>query len=267
MHDIAENGVASHWLYKKGQSRDSVNEKNLTIINKLRALKNDADDEEFFNEIRDELLGDSIFVFTPQNDVIELPQGATAIDFAYVIHSQIGEKIVGAKANGQIIPLSRPLLNTQIIEILTNPQARPTVNQLALVKTAKARSKIKAWLLQNKQIEEKSAPQKPPDLAASRILAHSADETKPPRRKHKKGAKPDFEPQPSGKIKVGNTANFLITKARCCNPVYGDAIVGYVSRGRGIIVHRADCRTFLRIPFVTERTLEVRWDGESETDV
>ena len=264
MHDIAEHGVASHWLYKKGQSRDSVSEKNLTIINKLRALKNDAEDVQFFSEIRDELLGDSIFVFTPQSDVIELPHGATAIDFAYAIHSQIGEKIVGAKANGQIIPLSRPLLNTQIIEILTNPQARPTVNQLGLVKTAKARSKIKAWLLQHGQIEEKGAPQKSPDAVSAARAAEG--DAKPPRRKHTKGAGLE-PPPPSGKIIVENTANFLVTKAKCCNPVFGDVIVGYVSRGRGIIVHRADCRTFLRIPFVKERTLEVRWEGGPETDV
>jgi GTP pyrophosphokinase len=259
MHAVAEFGVASHWLYKKGKSRDSVEVKNLSIINKLRELKNEhLQDEHFFNEIRGELLGDSIFVFTPQSDVIELPSESTAIDFAYAIHSQIGEKIVGAKANGQIIPLSRALSNTQIIEILTHPNAHPTVNQLNMVKTAKARSKIKAWLLQNGQIEEKPEVQKT-DAVKDELTAKTV---KPPRHKHKKGDSLLSEDQPvaTGKIRVGDTTNFMVTKAKCCNPEFGDAIVGFVSRGRGIIVHRADCRTFLRIPHNEERTLSVAWD-------
>jgi GTP pyrophosphokinase len=109
MHSVAEHGVASHWLYKKGKSKDSVSVENLSIINQLKALRaENKNDAELFAEIKDELLGDSIYVFTPQGDVRELPAGATAIDFAYSIHSRIGETIVGAKADGNIIPLSSP---------------------------------------------------------------------------------------------------------------------------------------------------------------
>ncbi|MDR1786187.1 MAG: RelA/SpoT family protein [Spirochaetaceae bacterium] len=249
MHDIAEHGVASHWLYKRGSNRDTASVKNLSIISRLQELKAEhLNDTPFFAEIRDELLGDSIFLFTPKDDVIELPAGSTAIDFSYAIHSQIGEKIVGAKANGQIIPLSRPLANTQIIEILTSPQAHPTVNQLTMVKTAKARSKIRGWLLQHGLIEEK-----PP-------RAEQPKETKPPRSKHKKGAEAPQEPRAEGRIIVAGSANFLVAKARCCNPVYGEPIVGFVSRGRGVIVHRADCPMFLRIPNNRERTLPASWE-------
>ena len=143
MHDVAEHGVASHWLYKKGTNKDKVQIEDLSIINQLRTLRDkNLTDEVFFNELKDELLGDSIYVFTPKGDVKELPQGANAIDFAYAIHSGVGEKVVGAKADGKIIPLTTPLKNTQIIEILTNPQAHPTQMQLKAVKTAKARQKI-----------------------------------------------------------------------------------------------------------------------------
>ena len=150
MHNIAEHGVASHWLYKKGTNRDLVKAEDLSIINQLRALRDeDLSNESFFKELKSELLGDSIYVFTPMGDVKELPQGANAIDFAYMIHSSIGEKIVGAKADGKIIPLTQPLQNTQIIDILTNPQAHPTQSQLNAVKTSRARSRINAWLTAN----------------------------------------------------------------------------------------------------------------------
>ena len=150
MHDIAEHGVASHWLYKKGTNKDLVKAQDLTVINKLRALRDeDLSDENFFSELKNEILGDSIFVFTPKGDVKELPSGSNAIDFAYSIHTGIGEKIVGAKADGKIIALTAPLKNTQIIEIITNPNAHPTQSQLLAVKTSKAHQRIHAWLSEN----------------------------------------------------------------------------------------------------------------------
>ncbi|MBQ3649258.1 MAG: bifunctional (p)ppGpp synthetase/guanosine-3',5'-bis(diphosphate) 3'-pyrophosphohydrolase, partial [Treponema sp.] len=150
MQNIAEHGVASHWLYKKGTNHDMVKAEDLSIINQLRSLRDqNLSDERFFSELKNELLGDSIYVFTPRGDVKELPAGANAIDFAYAIHSDVGEKIVGAKADGKIIPLTAPLQNTQIIEILTNPQAHQTQGQLLEVKTGKARQKIHSWLTAN----------------------------------------------------------------------------------------------------------------------
>lgn len=265
MHNVAEHGVASHWLYKKGTNHDTVNVQNLSIINQLKEMRTlHLADEEFFNEMKEELLGDSIFVFTPKGDVIELPQGSTAIDFAYHIHTAIGTTLVGAKADGQIIPLSTPLQNTQIIEVMTNPQAHPTVNQLSFVKTAKARSKIRAWLQQN----EPTFTDRPSVHRDDNI--ENTAEQKPQRqpRAHKKGNIENAPLTHAGceKIRIGNTTNFLITKAKCCTPVYGDEIVGYVSRGRGIIIHRADCRNFLRIPNVASRTITVTWDDSTAAD-
>ncbi len=150
MHQVAENGIASHWLYKKGKSRDSAQGDELSIINQLRELsKTGFTDEDFLSRIKTDLLGDSIYVFTPKGDIIELPAGSTAIDFAYHIHSAVGEKIVGAKADGSIIPLSMELHNTQVVEVLTHPQAHPTINQFNAARTAKARQKIRAWLQTN----------------------------------------------------------------------------------------------------------------------
>ena len=253
MHSVAEHGVASHWLYKKGKSKDSVSVENLSIINQLKALRaENKNDAELFAEIKDELLGDSIYVFTPQGDVRELPAGSTAIDFAYSIHSRIGETIVGAKADGNIIPLSAPLKNTQIIEILTNPQSHPTENQLHSVKTARARSKIRSWLLQN---ESNFSGNTAGTFETSKELPVQKEITSPKEEREGK----DHSEEPI-KIRIGDTTNFMVKSAKCCNPIYGDEIIGYVSRGRGLIIHRVGCDNFYRIPNVAERSVSVVWE-------
>lgn len=258
MHSVAEFGVASHWLYKKGTNHDDVNVNSLLIINQLRQLqKEQLNDENFFAEIKEELLGDSIFVFTPKGEVIELPRGATAVDFAYHIHSAIGEKITGAKADGHIIPLSKSLKNTQIVEILTSPQAHPSQNQLEFVKTAKARSKIRSWLSQH---DPTYCDYQNP--AGGKNTSEQETSTVPAR-SHKRGtggAPSVPKVTGTGKIRIGKTTNFLVKKAGCCNPEFGDDIIGYVSRGRGIIIHRADCSVFARIPNSAAQSLAVEWD-------
>lgn len=260
MHDIAEHGVASHWLYKKGTNKDLVKAQDLSIINKLRALRDeDLSDENFFSELKNEILGDSIFVFTPKGDVKELPSGSNAIDFAYSIHTGIGEKIVGAKADGKIIALTAPLKNTQIIEIITNPNAHPTQSQLLAVKTSKAHQRIHAWLSENDPtFIDRDAEQK--KESANAALARQRELKRPSDKKRKSAEKKDPDSRYSGKIRVENDSNFLVTVARCCCPVPGDPIVGYISSKRGITVHRADCLTYLRIPLIENRSVNVEWD-------
>ncbi len=266
MHNIAEHGVASHWLYKKGTNRDFVKAEDLSIINQLRALRDeDLSNESFFKELKSELLGDSIYVFTPMGDVKELPQGANAIDFAYMIHSSIGEKIVGAKADGKIIPLTQPLQNTQIIDILTNPQAHPTQSQLNAVKTSRARSRINAWLTANDPtyIDKEAQEKRDAEILANTIYSKKVAEEKRKKAKEKKKDSTEY----SGKIRVDDLTNYLVTVAKCCSPVPGDPIVGYISRSRGITVHRADCLTFLRIPDIERRKVSVEWDtSEKKTN-
>lgn len=258
MHDIAEHGVASHWLYKKGMNHDLVDVNNLSIFNQLQELRNKPlSDETFFQNFKNDLLGDEVLVFTPKGEVKKLPLGSNAIDFAYSIHSAIGEKIVGAKANGKIIPLTQPLQNTQIIEILTNPQAHPTETQLKSVKTTKAKQKIHSWLVANDSTFEAKSNTAKIENEASKVIQEE-------HRKHKKGTGLPQEQKETGKVKVGNTTNFIVTFAKCCNPKYPDPISGYVSTGRGLIIHKANCITFHRIPNIQKRTLEVEWEVEKD---
>lgn len=261
MHEKAEHGVASHWLYKKGKSHDTIDASNLELFNKIRNLRDgNITDENFFSSLKTDLLGDEIYVFTPKGNVIELPVGATAIDFAYKIHSAIGEKIVGAKADGKIIPLNEPLKNTQIIEILTNPQAHPTVSQLEHVKTAKAKQKIRAWLAANGVTER--VTKTPEEIEAQKEAARLMQENASLQRAHKHVSGEPEKSRGVTKIRIGNTTNFLITFAQCCHPKTGDKIAGYISRTRGITIHRADCWTYLRNPNKDSRSVEVEWDTE-----
>ena len=268
MHNVAEHGVASHWLYKKGTNHDLVKAENLSIINQLRELRDEhLSDENFFAQLKDELLGDSIYVFTPKGDVKELPAGSNAIDFAYAIHSAVGEKVIGAKADGKIIPLTAPLQNTQIVEILTNPQAHPTQSQLKAVKTSKAHQKIHSWLAANDPtfIDHEAVAKREAEVAAN--TKHSQEIAEKLARERKTKRKKSEETSYTGKIRIEDATNFFVTIAKCCNPTPGDPIVGYVSRKRGITVHRADCLTFLRIPDIEHREVLVEWDtGETKKD-
>jgi len=262
MHHVAENGVASHWLYKRGASNEVVTADSLSIINQLKELSRDRfSDEDFLARIKEDLLGDSIFVFTPKGDIRELPAGSTAIDFAYIVHTAIGEKIVGAKADGAIIPLSQPLANTQVIEIITHPQAHPTLNQYNNAHTAKARQKIRAWLQEND-----------PSGAFERKEAGEVDKTASqagqPQYGHHKGTIEDRDEAEAIartesavlKIRVGDSTNFMIKFAACCHPAPPMPITGYVSRGRGIIIHRSDCSNLAQIPEIANRSIAVEWE-------
>ncbi|MBP5603221.1 MAG: bifunctional (p)ppGpp synthetase/guanosine-3',5'-bis(diphosphate) 3'-pyrophosphohydrolase [Treponema sp.] len=267
MHNMAEHGIASHWLYKKGSNKDLVEEDKLDIINRLQALKQASlSDDKSFSELKDELLGDEIYVFTPKGDVKRLRAGATAIDFAYAIHSDIGEKIVGAKADGKIIPLNRALKNTQIIEIITNPQAHPTEAQLKIVKTTKAHQKIHSWLMANdptfsERINAATTTTTTTN-AGSGAGSGSDTATQEPQKKRrpKRGIPPVTISYPDKKVLVQGEKNVLYNLAQCCHPHYPDLIMGYVTRTKGVSVHRADCIIYQRIPNKDERSVQVEWE-------
>lgn len=273
MHHIAENGIASHWLYKKGTSNEVINADNLSIINQLKELSQARfTDEDFLARIKLDLLGDSIFVFTPKGDIIELPAGSTAIDFAYYIHSAVGEKIVGAKADGSIIPLSQALRNTQVVEIVTHPQAHPTLNQYNNAHTAKARQKIRIWLQENDPSGafekrepgevDKTAMQAGQMAAQGSQYGHHKGTLQ---QEHEESAPPQYDSAVL-KIRVGDTTNFMIKFAACCKPVPPSLITGYVSRGRGIIIHRTDCSNLARIPEIKNRSITVEWELPKDPD-
>jgi len=297
MHRIAEYGVASHWLYKKGSTAEAPKPEDLPIVNRLKEWGDFlSQGAEYLEEIKRELLKDSIFVFTPQGDVVELPAGAGPLDFAFAIHTDVGTKCMGAKADGQIVPLDGELRNTQVVEILTSPQAHPTMNWLPLAKTSKARQKIRAWLVQSGQVlaiernivagrHTGSAAEARAREAARELkeagAGHEAAEAKAREaREAREAAKPRGPVENLGEttvyrrvtpgealrnekagVAIGGQKNLMIRIAGCCRPVTGDAIVGYVSRGRGIIVHRADCRSLAAVPDFQERRIEVSWES------
>jgi GTP pyrophosphokinase len=289
MHHVAEYGVASHWLYKKGSSRDLVRPVDISIVNRLRDWKNAVagpgesspagenagqhaaavnsqdvhvrnmyvqDSRSFLEELKREILKDSIYVFTPMGKVIELPAGATPLDFAYSIHSAIGEHCVGAKADGSIIPLSSELRNTQVVEILTSPQAHPHINWLRIVKTSKARGKIRAWLEQNDDsiiIEKNVVAKKKPGIEAEKTTEKSAGGPAVQRVIR--------QDEHVLQVRVEDEKNMMIRFARCCRPVTGDPIIGYISRGRGIIIHRRNCSNLANMPDFEERKIEAEWEN------
>ncbi|HVP17886.1 MAG TPA: TGS domain-containing protein, partial [Spirochaetia bacterium] len=260
MHQTAENGIAAHWLYKSGAIKESEKTQELSLINKLKELQGSGPvSADFLDEIKKELLRDSIYVFTPKGDVVELPLGSTAIDFAYSIHTDIGDHCTTAKADGVIIPLKEPLKNTQVVEVMTSKTAHPHLDWLRYVKTSKARSKVKHWLAQNE-----------PGLIFDRNLVARKKEEPPPTIVFQK-PKTEGEPEPETQIRdpsrvsirIGQERNIMIRLAQCCTPSTGDAIVGYISRGRGITVHKIDCPSVSSIKDFTERSIDVEWETVS----
>ncbi len=260
MHKTAEFGIAAHWAYKSGFSRERINPADLLIINKLKNLdRSKITSSEFLSEIKGELLKDSIYVFTPKGHIVELPKGASPIDYAYHIHTEIGDHCIGAKADGSIIPLNAQLKNTQVIEILTSRNATPHVNWLRSVKTARARAKIRHWLNKHDDslfigrsiIAKKNLPDN--KKIAEITESDEKDETVI---KH-------VHDQSKVVFKIGNERNMMISIAKCCSPTTGDSILGYISRGRGIIVHRRNCPNLKHINDIKARTIEVAWETVS----
>ncbi len=304
MHHQAENGVASHWLYKESKK---VNPKDLKQFNWLREIferqRDEADSKEFMHSLRLDLFKDEVFVYTPRGEVKELPEGATSLDFAFHIHTKVGHHCAGTKINGKLAPLGTPLKNGDTVEIITDQSHHPNRDWLKMVKTAKARSRIQHYLrnveraraLQlGKEMLEKEGRKlslnvakahkdgnlaliasdmnfdNVDDLFASIGYAHHT-----PRKilnklyailnpesvsseTHSKD-KPTKAKSHEG-IKLAGIDGVLVRYAKCCNPVPGDAVIGYISRGFGTSVHRSDCINVANME--PERILSVYWDSE-----
>jgi len=264
MHYTAEYGVAAHWIYKDATSNDKPKTEDLAIINKLKRWNEQhVPQVEFWEEIKGELLRDSIYVFTPKGHIVELAKDATPIDFAYHIHTEVGNHCIGAKADGSIIPLNTPLRNTQVVEVLTSNRGKPNINWLRFAKTSKAKNKIRQWL--NKHNEDL--------IIEKNIIAKKAPVPEVP----KKQEKPESTTSSKEKsevikrvidsarvvFKIGDEKNMMISLANCCHPSTGDDIIGYVSRGRGIIVHKRNCPNLKNIAEFEQRSIEVEWEAVS----
>ena len=269
MHFTAEYGVAAHWTYKSETGSESGawskmdNDQFSKIITKLKTWSNEIEtSESYMEDIKGELLKDTIYVFTPQGHIVELPKNSTPLDFAYQIHTEVGNHTTGAKADGSIIALNAPLKNTQVIEILTSPNARPRVQWLRYVQTSSARKKIKAWL--NKYDENILIDK---DIIAKRKISEAQAKVEqplppPPVTDEDEIVRQVFDPSRM-KFVVGDEKNMMIHIAKCCSPVRGDEIVGYISRGRGIIVHRQDCPNLKNMSEIVDRSIDVEWETVS----
>lgn len=249
---IAEEGIAAHWAYKEGAKFSGV-QKELKWLNKLKGWKENLDNPAgFMEDLQKDLLVEEIYVFTPKGDVVELPIGSTPIDFAYKIHTEIGHHCIGAKINGRIVPLRKPLHSCEVVEILTSKNATPSREWLDVVKTSKARHKIRVFFsrIDGVRDEEKTLEQ----------------EKEPTEKKVKKtrgvtGAKKGIKDY---LLVAEGEKNVQINLARCCSPHPGDDITGYITRGKGVTVHRVTCKNLRAIRDWRSRMINVEWEEKSK---
>ena len=301
MHHTAEYGIAAHWLYKEGRSRDDL-DRHLTWFRQLLDHQQDAvTADEFMEFLRIDLYQDEIFVFTPQGDVKQLPKGATPIDFAFAVHTEVGLHCQGAKINGRIAPLHRALKNGDTVEILTSAAARPSRDWLAHVRTGRARQKLRQWVKQEEHDSSVALGEEILDreLRRRRLqrpdpgqLQRAAEALSLPDGGHLQAAlgrgdlsvaqvvkalHPDLAeedaalPRPGtlgrlvqrirvGKgIRIQGVDGLMVRYSQCCQPVPGDPVTGYVTRGRGISIHRVDCPNLLALDDEPERRMDLDW--------
>lgn len=253
MEVVAEEGIAAHWAYKEGRRKLSGVEKELRWLNKLKNWKDNLDNPSgFMEDLQKDLLMEEIYVFTPKGDVIELPIGSTSIDFAYKVHTEVGNHCIGAKANGRIIPLRRALRSCDVVEILTSKNATPSREWLDVVRTSRARHKIKTYFSKVDAIREGDKHGEPSEEKAVR------DPKKTTRPKAgKEGPPKDY------RLVAQGERNVQLNLARCCNPHPGDEIIGYITRGKGITVHRLDCRNLRAIKDYQKRMITVEWEEKT----
>lgn len=320
MHNTAENGIAAHWKYKEGKSGKSDIDDKLEWIKQLLEIQKDLTNaEDFMQTLKIDMFSDEVFVFTPKGDVVSLPAGATPIDFAYAIHSAVGNKMQGAKVNGKIVTLDYNLQNGDIVEIHTsNAVHGPNLDWLKIAKTSQARNKINQWLkkenrteniVKGKDIFEKEL--KKAMIPASYMnnedffnklltkygfrqiddvfatLGYGGSNATKLLTKFKELCKQDIASKTdistiqdqfivkttsktnhSGVV-VDGIENCLVRISHCCSPVPGDKIIGYVTRGRGVAVHRADCINIRNSHFSAEeqmRFIKVHWANEVESN-
>lgn len=304
MHEFAEYGVAAHWRYKERTEQDEVLEKTIHSIRKLLETP-ENDEEELLDSFKTELFSDRVFVLTPDGKVIDLPQGATPVDFAYSVHTEVGHNCRGAKVNGHIVPLTTKLENGVQVEILTSKNSGPSRDwlnpNLGYIASNRTRGKIKAWfrqqdyeqnVLDGRAIIERELKRlniKNPDTDKS-IKYFKAQTEEEWQAKVGRGditsgqltfglnqvyADQSVEPLPSvpkprktsfkgdkQAVNVSGVGNLLTTMATCCNPVPGDEIIGFITRGKGVSVHRKDCINILNLDYDKQKQLiAVDWSN------
>ncbi len=315
MHRTAEYGIAAHWKYKEDVKKtDEDMEARLAWLRELMEWQTDLkDSKEFMETLKIDIFSDNVFVFTPKGDVKDFVKGSTPLDFAYSVHSEVGNKCVGAKINGKLVPLDYRLKTGDIVEILTSQSSKgPSRDWLKFVKTAQARSKIKQWfkkeykeenIQKGREMLEKEAKRQGYELhelmdsdilkaiykrftlksqndmyaaigyggiSTNQVLYRLIQNYKLINKMAQEGientvnVKPEAAASGTEGVKVKGQSGMVVRFAKCCNPVYGDEIVGYVTRGRGVSVHRKDCRALKNDDFEAERMIPVEWVGNEK---
>jgi len=295
MHRVAEYGIAAHWRYKEQVRRDLSLEAKIAWLRQESELRREVKDAgQFVESLKSDVFPERVYVFTPKGDIVDLPKGATPVDFAYYIHTEIGHRCRGAKVNGRLVPLDYQLRTGDQVEILTAKKGGPTRDwlnpELGYIKTARAREKVRQWFKQQeraeniaqgreileKELQRLGLEQRPfeeiarifkydnvdnflaaigyGDIAPQQIAAKLADAVVQPQL----FPEPILPPPAVVGIQVKGVGDLLTRLARCCNPVPGDPIIGYITRGTGITVHRQDCPNIKNIKD-TERLIGVEW--------
>ena len=309
MHRTAEEGIAAHWHYKERGSTEE-NEEYFAWLRQLIEWQQDLKDPiEFMETVKIDMFPEEVYVFTPRGEVKTFPRGATAVDFAYSVHTDVGHQCTGAKVNGRMVPLRYQLRNGDTIEVLTSTSHVPNRDWLRWVVTPRARTRIKAWLksedkersialgMRNLEHEiRKYTPNPQPYVKTDVLLAaapafgcHRANDLLEAvgygrvsalqvahrllpsnlikeKTKQGKAVAPSGRQQPRSEgVRVHGLTDVLINFARCCSPLPGDRIVGYVTRGRGVSVHTTDCESTRKLEYDAERRTSVSWDDAAET--
>jgi GTP diphosphokinase / guanosine-3',5'-bis(diphosphate) 3'-diphosphatase len=303
MHRIAEEGIAAHWLYKeKKTGKDRIDDSLVWLRQLLENQQDTNDPTEFLDSVRVDLFPDEVYVFTPKGDVKALPEGSTPIDFAYAVHTKVGEHTVGSKVNGKLVPLRTPLRQGDIVEIVTSPSQHPSRDWLKIVKSSRARSKINQWLKVEERVrsielgremfdrEAKKYRLNPvalvggddfkkvaadfgyatsDDLLAAvgygKASVHQLLNRLAPSALLEPLERPrpaDTRPRTEQGVRIRGVEDLLVRFAKCCNPLPGDPIVGFITRGRGLTVHARDCLTVVKSVLDRERLISVEWDVE-----
>jgi GTP pyrophosphokinase len=308
MHRMAEEGICAHWKYKEGISGADVSDGQMAWLRRLVEWQREVKDStDFLSTLKIELYPEEVYVFTPKGKVITLPRDATPVDFAYAIHTEVGHTCSGARVDGQIAPLKRPLRNGEIVEVITQSGGHPSQDWLSFVKTSRARNKIKQWLnarrrgraieighrLLEKEARAAKVPLRQvqperlaevcreygcstPDDLYARLGFGRFSVRQVVRKLFPEGTVPDpaqLRSKPpvidtagsrsaadvDATLEVRGVDDILIYRARCCNPILGEQITGYVTRGKGVAVHSTTCRNVQNLMFESERRIDVRW--------
>ena len=307
MHRRAEEGIAAHWKYKEGRVGDNRDERYFQWMRQLLEVQQEVrDPAEFLQNLKIDLYPEEVYIFTPKGEVRSLPRGATAVDFAYTVHTDVGHQCVGTRINGRMVPLRTRLQNGDIVEIVTQSGHKPSRDWLTFVATSRARSKIRHVLLTEertrsidlgRRLFDKEARRfglnpstllDSPDLARfateygarspEELLAHigygklsartvlqksvpqgQLHEASPIASMVRRVLRPGAAS--SDKIKVRGADDVMVFRAKCCNPIRGEKIVGYITRGKGVSVHSLGCPNVVNLMFDPERRIDVEWDS------